>query len=221
MRIIISEKGEVTSSPVTVTHTSYTDDSDDNHDSNNNSDDGDSRNTGSSSKTGLGSGKDDEEAAVWRVYSIVCSALSSSASAGGSAEWIEDKSRFKDYITAPKPSGYDPLSLLPSLPPFLSLSVTLSPFFLPLSSTPFFFSYSFSIPLFFRTLYPSLSISFYHSLSYTPFLSNSPSHYLNFPVYMTYSISFDDLSFDLLIRCTPTSFDITTLLVLSFILSNK
>ena len=131
MRIIISEKGVVSSSPVTVTHTSYTDDSDDNHDSNNNSDDGDSRNTGSSSKTGSGSGKDDEEAAVWRVYSIVCSALSSSASAGGSAEWIEDKSRFKDYITAPKPSGYDPpllsLSVSLSLYPSLSLSLSLCP----------------------------------------------------------------------------------------------
>ena len=179
MRIIISEKGEVTSSPVTVTHTSYTDDSDDNHDSNNNSDDGDSRNTGSSSKTGSGSGKDDEEAAVWRVYSIVCSALSSSASAGGSAEWIEDKSRFKDYITAPKPSGYDPLSLLPSLPPFLSLPVTLSPFFLPLSSTHFFFSHSFSIPLslilslfFFvlsicLSLFPFLTLFLTHSSSPT------------------------------------------------------
>ena len=105
MRIIISEKGEISSSPITVTHTSYTDNSDDNHDSNSSSDGGEGHNTASTGSTGSGSGKDDEEAAVWRVYSIVCSALSSSASAGGSAEWIEDKSRFKDYITAPKPSG--------------------------------------------------------------------------------------------------------------------
>lgn len=91
MRIIISEKGEVSSNPLTGSHPS------------------DSSSSSSSNSAGgdnsVGSGNDDEEAAVWRVYSIVCSALSSSASAGGSAEWVEDKSRFKDYVTAPKPSG--------------------------------------------------------------------------------------------------------------------
>ena len=189
MRIIISEKGEVTSSPVTVTHTSYTDDSDDNHDGNS-SNGGNSRSTGSSTSTntgstGSGSGKDDEEAAVWRVYSIVCSALSSSASAGGSAEWIEDKSRFKDYITAPKPSGYDPPLL--SLSVCLSLSLSLS---LPFSVTPFFFSYSFSL---------SVSLSYfalYLSLSFLHFLPD-------FPVHVTYSISFYDLSFDMLQLSIP------------------
>jgi hypothetical protein len=95
MRIIISEKGEVSTNPLTGSHTS----------------DSSSSSGGSSSGSSVGgnkstgSGNDDEEAAVWRVYSIVCSALSSSASAGGSAEWVEDKSRFKDYVTAPKPSG--------------------------------------------------------------------------------------------------------------------
>ena len=48
-------------------------------------------------------GKDDEEAAVWRVYSIVCSSLNQGS--GSSCEWMEDKTRFKDYVTAPKPSG--------------------------------------------------------------------------------------------------------------------
>ena len=50
------------------------------------------------------SGKEDEEAAVWRVYSIVCSSLSSGSRS--SCEWIEDKTRFKDYVTKPKPSGW-------------------------------------------------------------------------------------------------------------------
>ena len=97
MRIIISEKGEVSTNPLTGSHSS---------DSSSSS--GGSSGSSSSSAGGnksTGSGNDDEEAAVWRVYSIVCSALSSSASAGGSAEWVEDKSRFKDYVTAPKPSG--------------------------------------------------------------------------------------------------------------------
>ena len=49
------------------------------------------------------SDKEDEEAAVWRVYSIVCSSLSSGSRS--SCEWIEDKTRFKDYVTKPKPSG--------------------------------------------------------------------------------------------------------------------
>ena len=93
MRIIISEKGEASSNPLTGSHSS----------------DSSSSSSSSSNSAGggncAGSGNDDEEAAVWRVYSIVCSALSSSASAGGSAEWVEDKSRFKDYVTAPKPSG--------------------------------------------------------------------------------------------------------------------
>jgi hypothetical protein len=48
-------------------------------------------------------GKDDEEAAVWRVYSIVCSSLNQGS--GSSCEWMEDKTRFKDYVTAPKLSG--------------------------------------------------------------------------------------------------------------------
>ena len=99
MRIIISEKGEVTSSPINGNFTSYCDD-------NNNG-----SNSSGRGEVSNGSVKDDEEAAVWRVYSIVCSALSSSASAGGSAEWVEDKSRFKDYVTAPKPSGYVALFL--------------------------------------------------------------------------------------------------------------
>ena len=49
-------------------------------------------------------GKANEEAAVWRVYSIVCSSLS--AGSRSSSEWMEDKTRFKDYVTKPKPSGY-------------------------------------------------------------------------------------------------------------------
>ena len=62
----------------------------------------------SSDSTSGSSSKADEEAAVWRVYSIVCSSLSGSGSGGsrGSSEWIEDKTRFKDYVTQPKPSGY-------------------------------------------------------------------------------------------------------------------
>ena len=178
MRIIISEKGEVTSSPVTVTHTSYTDNGDNNHDSNSSSDGAESHNSGS---TGSGSGKDDEEAAVWRVYSIVCSALSSSASAGGSAEWIEDKSRFKDYITAPKPSGCDPASFLLPSPHSVTLSVIPFPslFFslcLSLPLSPFFRINSFSLSLLFlsyyiclsfRTLSIFLSFLFSHSLFLT------------------------------------------------------
>ena len=50
-------------------------------------------------------GKEDEEAAVWRVYSIVCSSLSSGSRS--SCEWVEDKTRFKDYVTKPKPSGWE------------------------------------------------------------------------------------------------------------------
>ena len=54
--------------------------------------------------------KNSEEAAVWRVYSIVCSSLTSGAKETGTggvggSDWVEDKSRFKDYVTAPKPSG--------------------------------------------------------------------------------------------------------------------
>lgn len=94
MRIIISEKGEVSTNPLTGSHSS----------------DSSSSSSSAGGNQSTGSGNDDEEAAVWRVYSIVCSALSSSASAGGSAEWVEDKSRFKDYVTAPKPSGWDSLS---------------------------------------------------------------------------------------------------------------
>jgi (p)ppGpp synthase/HD superfamily hydrolase len=45
----------------------------------------------------------DEEAAVWRAYSIVCSALN--ANSGESSEWMNDEIRFKDYVTEPKPSG--------------------------------------------------------------------------------------------------------------------
>ena len=59
--------------------------------------------------------KNSEEAAVWRVYSIVCSSLTSGPKGTGvgtgvgvgvgGSDWEEDKSRFKDYVTAPKPSG--------------------------------------------------------------------------------------------------------------------
>jgi Region found in RelA / SpoT proteins len=87
-----------------------------------------------------------DEAAVWRVYNIISSALASqpdsfdtshisadsdsdsdsdaapapasaSASAptsamdGGVGEWQEVRSRFKDYVTQPKPSGYQSLHM--------------------------------------------------------------------------------------------------------------
>ena len=52
----------------------------------------------------------EEEAAVWRACSIVRSSLTVSAS-GGSAEWAEDRSRFKDYVTRPKTSGYQSLHM--------------------------------------------------------------------------------------------------------------
>jgi Region found in RelA / SpoT proteins len=72
---------------------------------------------------------DENEAAVWRVYNIISSALSShlsdfdvssastSTSDGavtvdaGIGEWEEVKSRFKDYVTQPKPSGYQSLHM--------------------------------------------------------------------------------------------------------------
>jgi hypothetical protein len=56
-----------------------------------------------SSSSSSSYGKDDEEAAVWRVYSIVCGSLNQGS--GSSCEWVEDKTRFKDYVTAPKLSG--------------------------------------------------------------------------------------------------------------------
>lgn len=43
----------------------------------------------------------DNIAAVWRVYSIISSELT--------GNWREERSRFKDYITTPKPSGYQSL----------------------------------------------------------------------------------------------------------------
>jgi len=66
---------------------------------------------GAGSRAGRSSARgSEEEAAVWRAYSIVRSSLTVSAS-GGSAEWVEDRSRFKNYVTRPKASGYQSLHM--------------------------------------------------------------------------------------------------------------
>ena len=101
MRIIISEK----KNPIPST-ADKDEDSVSNLDKIRNAEISPSSSSSSSSPSSPSSsdGKANEEAAVWRVYSIVCSSLS--AGSRSSSEWMEDKTRFKDYVTKPKPSGY-------------------------------------------------------------------------------------------------------------------
>ena len=136
--------------------------------------------TSSSSDSSSGSSsKADEEAAVWRVYSIVCSSLSGSGSGGrGSSEWTEDKTRFKDYVTQPKPSGYVRLSVCVCLSACLSPVLFIS---LPVSSllTLFFPLYSFF------SLLPSLFFLISFSSSLFIFLCPSSVPYSYQSLHMT------------------------------------
>ena len=113
-----------------------------------------------------------------------------------------------------------------SLPLFFSMSLSPS---LSLFSNKLFFSLSLipfllHLSLFSHSIYLSLFPFLTLPLSYTHFLSNSPSLYFNSPVYVTYSIFSSGLSFDSSLRSTHTSYNITALhhlFFLSLILSYK